>query len=140
MFQCFTCENSPKSQSLRTSEELIRRFSGLMSGTERFLSAWLYLNKAPCWLFLSLVSSYSGCGDERTAEVLTSVNDFVGVAPVDGFDQLENVAADFIWRSAVRKLLQQLQHVLQETPGGSSEESRRGGEEERRRTGEEVSR
>lgn len=47
--------------------------------------------------------------------LLTSVYDLIRVTPVDSFDELVDVAADFVRRRAVGQFLQQLQHVLQTT-------------------------
>lgn len=44
---------------------------------------------------------------------LTPVHDLILVAPVDGLDELVDVAADFIGRCSVGQFLQKLQHVLQ---------------------------
>ncbi len=46
---------------------------------------------------------------------VTSVDDVVLMAPVDGFDQLVDVDPDLLRQSSVRHVLQQLQHVLQHT-------------------------
>lgn len=47
--------------------------------------------------------------------LFTSVHNLILVTPVDGPDELIDVAADFIWRCSVGQFLQQLQHVLQTT-------------------------
>ena len=54
-----------------------------------------------------------GHEDRSKDKRLTSVYDLVLVTPVDGLDELVDVAADFVGRCTVGQFLQELQHVLQ---------------------------
>ena len=152
--------HSPKSHSLRTSSELIRRFSGLMSGQwwgrgeasrrekegcvsipgSREIVSNIRQTTQPTSQSTSQSNSQPNSQSNRqptnqltnqpasqtTKEPtnqsnsqppsqLTSVYDLVLVAPVDGLDELVDVAAYLLGWSSVRQLLQQLQHVLKHT-------------------------